>query len=99
MAIARLEASRIGWRFQGPFKLVTSTGTTVSLIEISPKMIQSMAVQSHHVMLEKKAAINLGATNMISDRIVLQPINRIVRSKKMLPWQSGLIRAAAVGHL
>eukprot|EP00972_Heterocapsa_arctica_P002804 413930-Heterocapsa_arctica.AAC.1 len=68
------------------------------MIEVSPKMIQSMVVQSHQVKLEQKAAINLGATTMESDRIVLQPINRIADSKKMLPWQSGLIRAAAVGH-
>eukprot|EP00972_Heterocapsa_arctica_P082357 12135615-Heterocapsa_arctica.AAC.1 len=88
MAIARLEASRIGWQFQGPFKLVTSTGMIVSMIEVSPKMIQTMAVQSHQVRLEQKAAINLGATSMESDRIVLQPINRIIHSKKMLPWQS-----------
>eukprot|EP00972_Heterocapsa_arctica_P071148 10510754-Heterocapsa_arctica.AAC.1 len=36
---------------------------------------------------------------MESDRVVMQPINRIIHTKKMLPWQSGLIRAAAVGHL
>ena len=60
MAIARLEASRLGLMFQGPFKLVTATGTTVSLIEIAPNMIQTMAVQAHHVKLEQKAAINLG---------------------------------------
>jgi hypothetical protein len=34
-----------------------------------------------------------------SDRIVLQPIVIILNSKKLLPWQSGLIRAAVVGHL
>eukprot|EP00972_Heterocapsa_arctica_P018921 2795171-Heterocapsa_arctica.AAC.1 len=69
MAIARLEAARIGWKFLGPFKLVTATGMTVSMIEDSPNMIQSMAVQSHQVKLEQKAAINLGATNMDSDRV------------------------------
>eukprot|EP00972_Heterocapsa_arctica_P048408 7137707-Heterocapsa_arctica.AAC.1 len=69
------------------------------MIEVSPKMIPSMAVQSHQVKLEQKAAINLGATNVDSDRVVLQPIIRIVNSKKMLPWQSGLIRAAAVGGI
>eukprot|EP00972_Heterocapsa_arctica_P065579 9678265-Heterocapsa_arctica.AAC.1 len=58
-----------------------------------------MAVQSHHVKLEQTTAINLGATNFDSDRVVLQPITRIVNLKKMLPWQSGLIRAAAVGRL
>eukprot|EP00972_Heterocapsa_arctica_P053981 7950998-Heterocapsa_arctica.AAC.1 len=65
------------------------------MIEVSPKMIQTMAVQSHQVKLEQKAAINLGATSMETDRIVLQPINRIIHLKKMLPWQSGLLRAAA----
>eukprot|EP00972_Heterocapsa_arctica_P083029 12234315-Heterocapsa_arctica.AAC.1 len=69
------------------------------MIEVSPKMIQTMAVQSQHVKLEQKTAIKLGATSFDSDRVVLQPIIRIMDLKKMLPWQSGLIRAAAVGHL
>ncbi len=43
MAIARLEASRIGWKFEGPFKLVTSTGMIVSMIEVFPEMFQTMA--------------------------------------------------------
>eukprot|EP00972_Heterocapsa_arctica_P051899 7633953-Heterocapsa_arctica.AAC.1 len=58
-----------------------------------------MAVQSHHVKLGQKAAINLGQLTFESDRISLHPIARIFNSEKSLPWQSGLIRAAAVGHL
>eukprot|EP00972_Heterocapsa_arctica_P032151 4736893-Heterocapsa_arctica.AAC.1 len=99
MAIARLEAVRLGWEFEGPFKLRTATGQSLSMIEMSPKMIQSMRVQAHHVKLEQKAAVNLGVTTFESDRVVLQPIVRILNSKKLLPWQAGLIRAAAVGHL
>jgi hypothetical protein len=99
MAIARLEAHRIGWSSDGPFKLKTSSGHILFMIEVSPKMIQTLAVQSHHLKLELKAAINLGATTLVPYKIVLQPIMRIVQSKRMLPWQAGLVRAAVVGHL
>eukprot|EP00972_Heterocapsa_arctica_P073486 10854238-Heterocapsa_arctica.AAC.1 len=54
------------------------------MIEVSPKMIQSLIVQAHHVKLEQKAAINLGVSTFDSDRVVLQPIVRILNSKKML---------------
>eukprot|EP00972_Heterocapsa_arctica_P095805 14132721-Heterocapsa_arctica.AAC.1 len=69
MAVARLQAARIGWKFEGPFKLITATGMAVSMVEVSPKMIQTMAVQSHQVKLEQKAAINLGATNLDSEKV------------------------------
>eukprot|EP00972_Heterocapsa_arctica_P062689 9246533-Heterocapsa_arctica.AAC.1 len=88
MAIARLEAKRLGWRFKGPFKVITATGQTVSMIEMSPKMIQTMLVQAHHVKLEQKAAINLGVCTFDSNRVVSQPIVRIMNSKIMLPWQA-----------
>eukprot|EP00972_Heterocapsa_arctica_P008518 1243173-Heterocapsa_arctica.AAC.1 len=74
MAVARPEAARIGWKFEGPFKLITATGMTVSMIEVSPKMVQTMAVQSHQAKLEQKAAINLGRPILTLTEVVLQPI-------------------------
>eukprot|EP00972_Heterocapsa_arctica_P015224 2242032-Heterocapsa_arctica.AAC.1 len=68
MANARLEARRLGWYFEGPFKLRTNTGQAISLIEMSPKMIQTMLMQAHHVKLEQKAAVNLGVVTFDSDR-------------------------------
>eukprot|EP00972_Heterocapsa_arctica_P047603 7021604-Heterocapsa_arctica.AAC.1 len=58
-----------------------------------------MLVQAHHVKLEQKTVINLGVSTSDSDRIVLQPIVIILNSKRLLLWQSGLIRAAVVGNL
>ena len=97
MSVARLEAARLGWAFQGPFEILLATGDVVSLIGVSPRMVQQLAIQAHHVLLE--AATNLGAITPTSNRVVLDPIMRIARAKKWLPWQSGLIRAAVTGGL
>ena len=97
--MARLEAARLGWAFRCPFEILLATGEVGSLIEVSPRMVQQFAIQAHHVLLEAKAATNLGAITPASDRVVLDPIMRIARAKKWLPWQSGLVRAAVIGGL
>ena len=99
MAVARLEAKRLGWSFDDPFTLVTAQGHRIPLTEFSPRMVQSLAVEAHHACLEARAATKLGVGHVGNGRITLQPVCRLVRSKKLTGARSGLLRAAAVGGL
>ena len=99
MAVARLEAARIGWQFTSPFELLDASGHRVSLVEMAPKMVQNLAVSSHHVRLEMRAAASLGAAHLPPGRVVVDPIIRISKAKGWTARQAGTIRAAAVGSV
>ena len=98
MAVARQEAARIGWAFTFPFELLDASGHKVSLIEVA-QMVQDLAVSSHHVCLEAKAAAFLGVAHPPPGRVVVGPIMRVARAKGWTARQAGTIRSAAVGSL
>ena len=86
---------RLGWSFRGPCKVKLATGEDISLLETSPKMVQQLALQAHHVSLERRAATNLGLGTPTTDRIVMRPIMRVSISRKCLGKQECQVGAAA----
>jgi hypothetical protein len=63
IAAAALTLARIGWRFDGPFELVTDEGATITLTVSSPAMVKSLAREGMRRELERALGVKWALTD------------------------------------
>ena len=86
MGVARLDAHRLGWSFQGPFVLLTDQGVRLALTEVAPSRIADEAVLAFERRQEALLARSWQCTvqdRQVSGtdvRLAAEPIRRILRS-------------------
>jgi hypothetical protein len=99
IAGAALELQRLGWRFDGPFKVVSDLDDTIVLTRHSPAEV-TLALraackrQLERALAEKwRAASDCGHTKAL--RLAHEPICKLLRSSKVLPESKAVIKAVA----
>ena len=103
LAIARLEAARIGWASLGPFSIRTDLGATFTLTEVSPKRVELEAIAAVVRSLERRLAARWRpAAAAVTDgdarqRLASGPVKRFLA--KVPAAARGLVAAAVCNAL
>ncbi len=99
---AALTLARVGWRFDGPFKIHDGAGTEVVLTKSSPAMIRGIMRDATRRLYERRAAARLAKAHpeFNGRRACLDLAIRAAASRRRLaPRQAGAFRALACGAL
>ncbi len=100
MGAAALTAARIGWKFEGPFRLLDHNGAEVLLTNTPPALIKKMATDALRATLERRLANGWaeGEPEYNGRRACLDlVINAVKCDRNLSADQKGIMRAVTCG--
>ena len=79
---AKLEAKRLGWKFEGPFKLRTDRDVKIDLTEAQAPMLASEVKAGLQRLLERNAALSLTMQGFAGARVAVDHVQKLMARKK-----------------
>ncbi len=102
LGAAALTAARLGWRFDGPFKIYDSDGVETRLTNTSPRLLRRNAVEAVRANMERRVAHAWAEDEpqYHGRRACLDLVTSTVNNSKYLSgYQKGVMRAATCGAI